>query len=104
MFFGYDCFSDENVFENIVMIDNINYLSLNKGKFDELYITKDMTDTTNTQNNTWCLGNTTFSCHFDNTSHGGNIYGNVHVGFIKIKRRRVGDTRWEDLNNYPIKK
>lgn len=101
MFLGVDCFKDDNIFENIVVFSDMNRLEMGNGKFDEIYITKDLEDTKNEQNNVWIYGNTVFTSHFDNSMSAGNLSGNLNVGHIKIKRRNIDDLKLEDLKIIP---
>lgn len=103
MFLG-DSFYKDEVFDNLVIIDKFNKLELSGAKFDEVYITKDLNDSGNEKNTIWDFDKTIFLNDFQNTTQAGNIYGNLKLGFIKIKRKRIQDMKWEDLKIIPYEK
>lgn len=102
MFLGLDCFSDENsICDNTVVAKDLTVLELGNGKFDEIYITRNIEDTENKQDNTWVYGETIFTTHFDNSIFAGNLSSNLNIGHIKIKRKNIEDAKIEDLKILP---
>lgn len=101
MFLGLDCLG-EKVFENVIVTGDFNYCEIGNGKFDALYITiSENENMENVKNDYWETGKTILFTDFDNSIKGGNVYGNLNIKAIKIKRRKVGDVRFEDLKIVP---
>ena len=82
--------------------DNIKKITVTRGEFDRLNVTRDGSDAAFADADGWNY-NTAFIAEFNGTLDAGNIsYQLEQIDAIRIKHRRKGDLKWNTLYEKPI--
>lgn len=98
MFLGMQ-FAGDTFFHLSPKINEITYIGLQNGEYDELYGTVNINLTHPKQ---WDY-DTRFYAKFQNNLYAGNVdYASDIVSFIKIKRREATEHKWLTLYQFPI--
>lgn len=104
VFLGYSFFGDmSSVLPTVTSINDINYVEVKDGLYDELYITNN-TDEINTDeiNEVWDF-DTVLHANFDNTTDAGNIGWNLkNTTNILVKKREAGDLKWTTIYDQEV--
>ncbi len=84
-------------------IDNINYVEIGNGEFDDLYITKDTSaELTEKPPQNWDF-NTILYAKFDGNTLAGNVDWSLDtVSTLLIKRRKADEFQWITLSVKPV--
>ncbi len=84
-------------------IDNINYVEIGNGEFDDLYITKDTSaELTEKPSQNWDF-DTILYAKFDGNTLAGNVDWSLDtVSTLLIKRRKTDEFQWITLSVKPI--
>ena len=92
-------FGDNNTRNNIVNMNGISSIKLDNGIYDNLYVTKDISNTIKLE---WDY-NTILYALFQNNLLAGNIgYSLNTITSIRIKMREKGDFNWVTIREIPI--
>lgn len=104
VFLGFSSFGDvSSVLPTVTSINNIDYVEIKNGFYDELYITEDTSEIDDTEiEKTWDF-DTDLHATFDNTTDAGNLGWNLeNTSNILVKKREVGDTAWTTIYDQEI--
>ena len=84
-------------------IENINYVELKNGIYDDLYITKDVEFELSLDYQMRWDFNTILWAKFNNNTHAGNVdWGLETTSHIVLKSRTEGNFKWKTLFVKPV--
>lgn len=102
-FLGYNFLLDKNALDYVpTNINNLNSVQIQNGVYDELYITKDVSQDYNTNIPEWNY-DTIFDAKFEGNLSAGNLqFLSNTISEIRIKRRKKGDFNWITIGKIVI--
>lgn len=103
IFLNYSFFGDStSILPTPTAIDDITYVELQNGVYDDLYITKDADDTSSIIKDEWDF-DTILHATFNDVTDAGNVTWNLNnTSGLLVKRREIGDSKWMTIAEYPI--
>lgn len=91
---GYNFFGDGNAIDPVSTAVDEAYPRISNGIYDQLYITRDITDTSSDKPTEWDA-DTLVNALFNGTLAGGNVsYITSNITAVRIKRRKLGEFDW----------
>lgn len=103
VFFGFSFFGDStSVLPTATNVNNINYVELKNGIYDDLYITRNTTDISEEIPEQWDH-DTILHAGFEDNTNAGNVDWTVdNTTALLVKRKEVGETQWMTIAEHPV--
>lgn len=103
IFLGYSFFGDEStIFPTATAINNITYVELANGIYDDLFISKNPDNADENINEDWDF-DTILHATFNDITDAGNVGWNLqNTTSLLVKKRESGDTKWTTIEEHPI--
>lgn len=97
-------FNGEPFISRVDTSKKVNSLLISNGIYDEIKIDETLDSTNSIIKEDWTL-DTAFDAKFKNNLEGGNFQNqNVPLQFLRFKRRKVGELKWQTMIDIPFDK
>lgn len=103
LFFNYSFFGDStSVLPTPTAVDNITYVELQNGIYDDLYITRNAGDTSPAIQAEWDFDTVLYATFHDITDAGNVTWNLSNTSGLLVKRRETGNGKWMTIAEHPV--